>query len=121
MLHLRPIQLFKTVLLFAIVSIFGCQHSNGIIHSPELQTVSKLDSQFQYHFHILDSIADAGFKDPSLRAQESIYFMERYTRIEGEADQTFFGVLYFTPSDFTKWHSWYELHKDSIRNIRDNP
>jgi len=68
---------------------------------------TRLDSQFVYYFNILDSIASIGFIDSTLRATEAISFMEFQTRIEGEADGTFFGKLYFTQEDLDKWKKWY--------------
>ncbi len=121
MLYLQPILSFIMLCSFIV---FGCNHSNETIHDQSMQKfnfASKLDSQFQYHFHILDSIESIGFKDSSLFSQGSIDFMEEHTRIDGEADGTYFGTLYFTANDLAKWHRWYELHKDSIRTIRDNP
>ena len=116
--YFSKILLFQTVWLFILVSIFSYQHSIEIIHASKIQPVSKLDSSFQYHFHILDSIAGLGYRDQTLRAQESIYFMEEYTQIDGEADGTFFGKLYFTSNDLMKWKTWYEVNKDSIKGIQ---
>lgn len=80
---------------------------------------SRIDSQFQFHFKILDSIAQVGFIDSTLRAPESISFMQKNTGIDSEVDANFFGTLFFTENDWKKWHRWYREHRDSLQSVVD--
>jgi len=67
----------------------------------------KIKSEFNYHFRILDSAAKTALSDTITCCYSSIYFMETYTKINGEAFVTYFGQFYFTKKDLLKWHNWY--------------
>jgi hypothetical protein len=70
-------------------------------------------NKFQYHFKILDSIANGTSTNIILNCAESVKFMEKNTGIEATTDGNYFGRFSCAKSDLQKWHEWYEK-----RNIK---
>lgn len=67
------------------------------------------DSDYTYHFRILDSAAAVTEYDTIvLCCRGNISFMERITKIPASSSGTFAGKLYFTKRDLQRWHEWYK-------------
>jgi hypothetical protein len=66
------------------------------------------EDKFQYHFKILDSIANVTPTNILLNCAESVKFMEKNTDIEATTDGNYFGRFSCTKTDLQKWHKWYE-------------
>jgi hypothetical protein len=74
---------------------------------------SKIEDSVEYHFKILDSLAQASKSDTiySAKLVQSIEFMERRTKISASTDGTYYGRLGFTRNDLFKWHKWFTIHR----------
>jgi len=71
-----------------------------------------LGIEFEKHFKILDSVVNKNLQDTIYTCcSESMDFMERTTGIDGHADGTTLGKLFFSKNDFIKWKAWYEKSK----------
>lgn len=64
--------------------------------------------QFEYHFKVLDSIANTTSSDVLLNCPESVKFMEKNTGIEAITDGNYFGRFSCKKSDLQKWREWYD-------------
>lgn len=70
---------------------------------------SAAKTDFEHHFHILDSIAHANINDTVyVGATPSIEFLEINTGIEAYSEGTLIGKIKFSKKDLQKWHEWYD-------------
>lgn len=102
------------ILVLFVCILFGtsCQVARHSIEGKDktIEKGSSLDEQFIYYFSVMDSIASRELIDTSFRSIELGRFMSKQTGIEGEAEGTYFGRLYFTKKDLRRWKRWYKRH-----------
>lgn len=86
-----------------------CMISNSVFSQDRADTLHLKNNKanFEYHLRNLDSAAKTSISDTIICCFNSIYFMERNTKIEGEGPATYFGKLFFTKKALMKWHQWF--------------
>jgi hypothetical protein len=81
-------------------------------HEGEKKNKPIVEIEFERHLKILDSVVEKNPNDTIYTCcSESIDFMEKTTGIDGHADGTTLGKLFFSRNDFIKWRTWYEKNK----------
>lgn len=70
---------------------------------------AKAKKSFANHFKILDSFALLTNTDTiyEIRCAQSVYFMEKNTKIYSSTNGNFYGRLGFTKENLYRWHEWY--------------
>ncbi|MCS3798766.1 hypothetical protein GGD38_004136 [Chitinophagaceae bacterium OAS944] len=63
---------------------------------------------FKYHLNILDSAAKRYTSNTVPCCSSSIAFLVEHSNVKVLADGTFHGYLFFTKSELSQWHKWYD-------------
>ena len=107
------------VITYFVVDL-GCTHHERAKVDPKLLSNNtltdsllgkKMEREFTYYFHILDSATRNNKSDTIVCCHESTWFMEEQTKIESAGEKGYAGNISFTKGDLQKWHHWYDSAK----------
>jgi hypothetical protein len=103
------LNILYTTIIFITIICASCNSSVKSVNKVAKSNNQVSDSDYVYHFRILDSAAAVTEYDTIvLCCRENISFMEKNTKVGASSPGTFAGKLYFTKSDLKKWHEWYK-------------
>ena len=98
--------------LIGMVYFAGCETTNnsqGIsIPSSEQE---KIDSVFNSHFVLLDSILNKEYEDSHGRRINSISFLEKVSGLTFSTNSSFIGKTFITNKDFAMITEWYNSNR----------
>jgi len=123
----------KNRIYIILIGIVVSCTSNPKQEESSVQSIQKLDSiskkrssdsirgvihsEFNKHFHVLDSASKAFSVNQIECCGSSAWFMEVQTRIESEGEKGYVGIMSFTKNDLRKWHQWFDNYKDSLTSL----
>jgi hypothetical protein len=80
---------------------------NGISNQSNKIACEKV----QFHLNLIKEFLTGVNIDSGMRRMESIYFLERLTKIDGSGHFTFFGKYSVSIEDYEKWNTWFEKNR----------